>query len=380
MKGLSIYIKQINDLFWSRIVRATSQTVESMSVFRIFYGLFLLIAFEPNFGWLGNMPQYYFNPPIISLANLVDDFPDTSFFIAIDFILLASVIAIILGIRARIAGFVFVSLGILATNFQFSFGKIDHSILIYATLACFSFTEWGTRLAILPDKKWKHNWNQQAFSLLAIFVCFGFFVAGLEKGYWWSDFDFDKSGSVRWVYDAYYTVRRQFLLAPYVINVLPFWSYKFIDYLTVAFELSPLLFLLKSRLSWRIWLLAACCFHLVNTLVLNISFLGNAIVYLAFVNYSGIYGYVDKVIRRKTPLFFVIVGVIAIVSVKRVHQILTLISSQVVWISKDKILPFLYFSLVVWAIAVCVFIIDFKRELNSVKNIGKPVDSDPVVH
>lgn len=379
MKDSSNYINRINDLFWSRVVRATSQSVESTSVFRIIYGLFLLVAFEPNFGWLGSMPQYFFNPPILSIANLFDDFPSQSFFIAIDFILLLSVIALILGIRARIAGLVFVVLGILATSFQFSFGKIDHSILIYATLACFSFTEWGTRFALVPDKKLKHNYNQQAFSLLAVFVCFGFFVAGLEKGWWWSNLDFNKSGSVRWVYDAFYTVRRQYLLAPYVINILPFWSYKFIDYLTVAFELSPIFFLLKSRLSWRIWLLSACCFHLVNTLVLNISFLGNAIVYLAFVDYSRLYAYVDKVIRRKTPLFFVISGLIVIASARRVYQIVTMISSQVIWLSKDKILPFLYFSLVVWAAAVCIFIIDFGRELNPSKNIAEPVDSDPVV-
>ncbi|MGX5857095.1 hypothetical protein ACWKW6_25815 [Dyadobacter jiangsuensis] len=363
MKDLYNYIERINAAFWTRVVASTRQNTESISIFRIIFGLFLLTVWGPNYGWLSNMPQFYFDPPILSVANLFDDFPDKVLLLSIDFILVACGLAITFGIYARIAGFAFIFLGIFATNFQFSFSKIDHSVLVYATLACFSFSEWGTKLALIPDRSRKKNRNEQALSLLAIFVCFGFFSAGLEKGFWWSNFDMNTSGTVRWLYDCFYGVRRQHLLASAVIHTLPFWTYKILDFIAVAFELSPIFFLVRSRLSWKVWLLAACIFHLINTMVLNISFVCNAIVYLAFVDYSRVYTFVSDSIRRRAPLFYVVGGLIVIALIARANQILSLIPADVIFIPRDEIVHFLYFSVALWVAVICVFILDFRFEL-----------------
>ncbi|SEJ32640.1 hypothetical protein SAMN05216327_108288 [Dyadobacter sp. SG02] len=363
MKDLSTYVERLNAAFWTRVVTSTRQNTESISVFRIIYGLFLLTVWGPNYAWVSDMPQFYFDPPILSVANLFDDFPDQMLLLVVDFILVACALAITLGIRARIAGFAFLIFGIFATNFQFSFSKIDHNILVYATVACFSFSEWGTKLALVPDKPRANNWNEQALSILSIFVCFGFFAAGLEKGFWWTNFNMDKSGTARWLYDCFYGVRRQHLLASAAINSLPFWSYKILDFITVAFELSPIFFLIKSRLSWRGWLLATCSFHLINTMVLNISFSCNAIVYLAFIDYSRVYAYVSDSIRRRSLLFYGVGGLIVIALIARTKQILSMVPAEVIFIPKDNILGFLYFSIALWITVITVFILDFRFEL-----------------
>ena len=341
-----------------------------------FSGLFSDYSYSlfggPNYGWLSNMPQFYFDPPILSIANLFDDFPNEVLLLIIDFVLVACGVAITFGIYARIAGLIFVLLGIFATNFQFSFSKIDHSVLVYATLACFSFSDWGIKLALVPDKIHAKNWNDQALSLLAIFVCFGFFSAGLEKGFWWSNFDMNKSGTIRWLYDCFYGVRRQNLLASAVINTLPFWAYKIFDFVAVAFELSPIFFLIRSRLSWRVWLLAACIFHLINTMVLNISFICNAIVYLAFVDYSRVYAFVSDAIRRRSPLFYVVGGFIVLALIARANQILTLVPADVIFIPRDETVRFLYFSVALWVAVICVFILDFRFELLRTMRSSRP--------
>ena len=89
MKDLYNYTERINAAFWTRVVASTRQNTESISIFRIIFGLFLLTVWGPNYGWLSNMPQFYFDPPILSVANLFDDFPDKVLLLSIDFILYA---------------------------------------------------------------------------------------------------------------------------------------------------------------------------------------------------------------------------------------------------------------------------------------------------
>lgn len=297
MKGLFYWINNLNNKFWLKVSKSTKQDVRSLCVYRIIVGLFLLTFSYSNISWVGNIPQAFFSPPVLSIAGLTNGFPSPVFFTAMQLLLILLAGFITVGIKARISTFIYIIISILTLNFQYSLGKIDHSIMTYALLFCMSFSGWGRELALVPDKIRKTDSPEKSLSLVAVAICFAFFSAGFEKALNWINFDLNKNGSGNWFYVGYYILERQYLLAPFFVH-LPFWGFKIMDFTAVTFELSPLFFLLHSRKAWRLWLIVACFFHMVNTLVLNINFLGLSIIYLSFINYSFLFDKIKDWISR----------------------------------------------------------------------------------
>ena len=69
--------------------------------------------------------------------------------------------------------------------------------------------------------------------------------------------------------------------------------------------------LLAGRRAWRIFLLLATIFHLVNALVLNIAFTSQAITYLAFVDLTSISDAAMRFVRRWSRQLAVLAGAVA---------------------------------------------------------------------
>ena len=287
MRTLYTWTNSLNELFWERVVRSTALGAESLSAFRVVFSFFLLITHTP-FNWIASAPRALFNPPVLSLANLFDGFPGRAFFIALDAASLLSLACLAVGIRARTATIVYLLAAIIGQSFQYSFGKIDHPIMLYALLGCMTFSGWGRYLAVLRDKKTKSDSTIRSLSLLSVLLCFAMFTAGFEKALNWVDFDLKTNGFISWFRLGYYVYDRQFLLA-HLVNYFPPLLLELFDYAAVALELSPLFFLLHSRKGWQVWLLIVCTFHLVNTLLLNIAFIENTMVYLVFIDFTGLY-------------------------------------------------------------------------------------------
>ncbi|MBA4166733.1 MAG: hypothetical protein H0X41_04175 [Chitinophagaceae bacterium] len=316
--------------------------------------MFLLIIYLPDFMWIGSIPHAFFQPPVLSLANLGADFPNKYFLTGIDVSALASAVCLTVGIRARIATHIFVVLNLIGLSYQYSFGKIDHSILLYCLLGCMSFTNWGTRLCLVPDKARDSSYDNKALSLFAFLLCFAFFSSGFEKAIHWLNFDFSKSGTANWIYSGYYALDRRYLMAS-VSKSLPFAVLKCLDYCAVVFELSPLLMLLLSRRSWKIWLLAVCIFHLINTLFLNIPFIFNAIVYLVFCDFSFLYESIAGVQLKKLSGIIPASALVLIVSI-RLMNIFSGTSSSNIFFPVLFIKANLYLALLVWIAVLAVVI------------------------
>jgi hypothetical protein len=315
-------------------------------------GLFLLIVFMPDCSWMGTIPKAFFKPPLLSPASFIASFPGQYFFMSIDLLLLTAAVFITLGIRTRTAGRVFVFLSLLELNFHYSFGKIDHSILLYCLLFCMSFTNWGTRLAIVPDKEVDDQQDQKALSLFAVLIAFAFFSSGIEKALNWFNFDFNKSGTAYWLYTGYYNLERHFLLAQYG-RFFPFIFLKLMDFGAVVFELSPLVLLLISRRAWRIWLLTACIFHLMNTLILNIHFIFNVPVYLAFCDFSGLYRALVALLHKKAFVTTAVSGLLLIV-ILRLKDIFTYTAASNILFAEYRIEENLYVAAVAWITAIAI--------------------------
>jgi hypothetical protein len=267
--------------------------MKSLSVFRVFSGIFFLTLYSPFFFWIGNVPQAFFYPPLLSLSNLFSGFPQPLFFIVLDLLITVGFVFIALGIRAKAAGILTSVLIFIGYNFNFSIGKIDHNILALAFLFMFSFSGWGSELSLLPDRKVKPETKNKITSLFAVFLCFGMFTAGFLKALVWIDFDPELNGFLRWYYSGLHGKGINYFLIGY-LQELPLWWLDLVDYAGVVFELTPFLFLLAGRPYWRLWLVAACGFHLSNLLLLNIPFTANFILYMTYVRLDGVFSKLKK--------------------------------------------------------------------------------------
>lgn len=274
------WIENIHKGIWNRIQRSTEVSDNSLAAFRIVFGFLVLLFFTFRFSWIGNMPDTLFDPPKISISAIFSSFPPTAYFKILETVFVLSVVCICLGIRARSASLIAGISYLLMSSFANSFGKIDHDVLFLAVFICMYFSNWGTKHAIVADRK--TNYMLRGETLLAIFIAFGMFTAGFQKAFLWIDFNMAESGFLRWFYNSYFSLGRTHLLAEWVFNFPPILIELF-DYFAVLLELTAIIALLYGRSSWRIWILIAAIFHIGNLLFLNISFSIHLLVYLPFV-------------------------------------------------------------------------------------------------
>ncbi len=316
MKNFTFSINGLVSVFWYKVEQSCSNDARSLSVYRIVWALFVSALSMPYLSWIGNVPQGLFNPPLISFAAFFQGFPPKWIFTVVDVVLVISVVFIGLGIKARLCALVASTVYLLAAGFIYSFGKIDHEILIWATVLCLSQTNWSTHYAVVSDKPLSKQRSNRAMALAGVLIGFGMFSAGFEKMIRWIDFDTSTSGFLHWFSTCYYSDGRQFLLAPAVLNLRQGF-FEIVDYGAVVFELTPLLCVLAGRKWWALWLLAACLFHLSSTLFLNIPFEGHILVYLMFVPIWKLFARVKigKVFLNKSELstFFLIIALFCLV-------------------------------------------------------------------
>jgi hypothetical protein len=157
----------------------------------------------------------------------------------------------------------------LNNGFAYSLNKIDHYILVSLVFLVLALTNSATHFAVKPERKTK--FHGLILSLFGILIVFGFFTAGLQKGYHWLDFNLSTNGTLRWIYDIYFPASVKPLMSEVFIDANPI-VLEGMDYAGVLFELSGIFFLIYSKKSWRMYLILASIFHLANGLILNIPF------------------------------------------------------------------------------------------------------------
>jgi hypothetical protein len=282
MKATLIFVERFLGIGWKRIEDSCSNDARSLAVFRIVWGVFILLFYAPYSAWVAQIPQAFYKPPVLSAAFLCTGFPPYWVLLTMDLARIWLVVLITIGVKTRICTILLCLLTFGSSNFVYSLGKIDHDALTWAVALCLAFTNWGVAFALIPDRPVKPKVAARASATAGVLIAFGMFSAGFEKALHWINFDLSSSGFLSWFYPLYYTLGRTFLLAPVVLKVPPQF-FKVCDFVAVALELSPFFFLLAGRVPWRFWLLTATVFHIANALLLNISFYLEVLVYLPFV-------------------------------------------------------------------------------------------------
>ena len=297
-----IFIERGLTIIWQRLEDTCSNDTRSLGLFRIFWGMYILLFIAPSTAYVGQVPQAFYNPPVLSLASLFAGFPPYWLMLAGDLAKIWLLVLITIGLKARFCTIILCLLTFLSENFLYSFGKINHDALLWAVALCLAFTDWGVPYALLPDRRVNPKTATRALATAGVLIAFGMFTAGFDKALHWINFDLSTGGFLSWFYGGYFILDKRLLLAPLVFRVPP-QSFKILDYAGVAFELSPFFFLLAGRTAWRVWLLVAICFHLANALLLNIPFYGQVLVYLPFVAFPRSFGRVNVGVRATNAVF-----------------------------------------------------------------------------
>jgi hypothetical protein len=297
------FVEESLRIFWQRLEDSCSNDARSLGLFRTFWGMYVLLFLAPYSAFVGQVPQAFYNPPVLSLAFLVAGFPPYWLMLAADLVRIWLVVLITIGVGTRFCTIMLCLLTFVCNNFAYSFGKINHDILLWAVTLCLAFTDWGVPYALVPDRRVNPKTAARALATAGMLIAFGMFTAGFGKALRWINFDFSASGFLSWFYPGYFTLDRKLLLAPLVFRVPP-QLFKILDYAAVTFELTPFLFLLAGRAAWRVWLLIATCFHLANALVLNIPFHHHVLVYLPFVAFARSFGKLSAGLRATNAVWW----------------------------------------------------------------------------
>jgi hypothetical protein len=373
MKKSLSFVERCLTFFWQRLEDTCGNDEHSLGIFRIFWGTYVLLFVAPYSAFVGQVPQSFFNPPVLSLASLFAGFPPYWLMLAGDLVRIWLVVLITIGIRARFCTIAFCLLTFISNNFVYSFGKIDHDTLVWAVALCLAFTDWGVSYSLVPDPRINPKIAGRALATAGLLLAFGMFTAGFEKALHWVNLDFSTSGFLSWFYPGYFTLDRKLLLAPAVLKVPPHF-FKILDFLAVAFELSPFFFLLSGRIAWRTWLLVATSFHIANALLLNIPFHLHVLVYLPFVAFSRLLGRsqvgdsaTDAVDSLRVP----IVASLIILGTAHTAQRLKGGGSQFLFIEGGSVVNLtLYISLVLLTLCGAMIAIDLGTRLYDKKALS----------
>ncbi|MFM9118353.1 MAG: hypothetical protein ACKOU6_19570 [Planctomycetota bacterium] len=291
-----------------------------LAILRMFIGgmLFAVIPVVP-YGWLDTVPAEFFHP-VPGLPQLIHHLPFQIPLTYLDWIIRGLCLALALGIRSRITG-TLLGMSLLYGNcFRYSIGKIDHDdILLIITIVSLSWEgRWGRKLALLPDSS-RYSAGTWAPSVIALCISAGMFTAGFEKMISWIDWDLSTSGFISW-----YRYKQNLQSLTFIgrrLALLPAWVHEGLDYLTVIFEMTPLLCLLLSRRIWKCWLIAATIFHLSIYLVLQINFFNQCLTYLTFTCWI-FYQSRGQVFLNRSDAKFMIVAAAGICAVAITRMIL----------------------------------------------------------
>lgn len=278
--------------------------IPSLGIYRIVFALFTITLYWPQFRWMASVPDTLYQPPPLSMGAFLNGFPSLAVLTGLDLAILILTGTLLLGLATRTSSWLLFLCLLGGYQFQYSFGKIDHTILYLTTLPVLAMAGWGDAYSIDAARRRGENEpaDDRSFGLwvLAVFIVTGFLAAGLPK-LRWLDLDLTTSGALGWMYRGFYGLNREALLASIVADIDSALIWELVDYVTVAFEIGWLL-ALRSRTTWFLWLALGCAFHLANTLVLNIPFGIHSIVFLAFVPWSRIRGFrllAGWIVRRR---------------------------------------------------------------------------------
>lgn len=279
--------------------------IRALAIYRITFVLFVLIVQGlPSYVWLDSIPDAFFRPPLLSPASLIGGVPGRFVLALITVVVAVLYVLVLFGYRTSWSSFLLGSALLLGNSVVYSFGKVNHDeLFIVMVPLVMAFSRWGEMYSL--DARAGRRGRTSAtwpVAILALFLGFAMFTAAMPKirGGW---LDPSSQAVQGHLLNRFYSFGSDDYLAPILVNaVLPPWVWETLDYVTVTFELTFLFAAVRLKL-FRVYVGLATVFHLINLLVLNIAFTSNLALYLLFIPWRPLVGWLRR--EERLPMFTV---------------------------------------------------------------------------
>lgn len=261
---------------WNRFVFNEYQpSRESLVIFRLLLSTWLLAFWVPRYQWIGHFPDLFFDPPI-GPTIFSTGFPAPWFFVLVDGGAILALFYLIAGRRVAAASLLLSACLLIGNAWAFSFGKINHEILIVLAPVLLAAAGWSGRG---PLRAWP-------LSLLAFTIALAMFTAAAAKlTTGWLETDVSATFGHA-VANAVGAAARDNAVWQFAVRNLPAFAWEAMDYSAVLMEASFLVLVFKRRTFWISCALASL-FHLGVALLMRITFV-NILAYGAFVQWDRV--------------------------------------------------------------------------------------------
>lgn len=278
------------------------------ALFRILFSLFLISTISLyRYDWISDFPVQFYEPPL-SIMSFYTDFPSKLVLHFFNLLIPVLSIFVLLGFQSVISSLLLGISFIIVYSFVFSFGEISHIHFIPFTLILLSFSGWGNSfsLDLILKKKWVNykyiKVKMNVYPYYALLISFSYFTSGFSKllgG--WLNVSFQAS---------YFHINKFILqnsqkgiMADYLLSFESKIFWEVCDYIVVAIEILPFIFLLNPSF-FRKSLLFLAFFHVLVYFLLDISFGFYPLFYLIFiVNWETSY-LVGSLKRKLNSVYF----------------------------------------------------------------------------
>ena len=255
-----------------------------LALYRISYASFFLLYGVPTYGWIADNPDAFFSPPLLSISIFFDGFPDPPLLQFLSLLIAALFVFLLFGYFTRTVSLILPFVIIFCDIFAYSFGKIDHDLILWLIPLCLSFAGWGNYYSVDSKRKVGESIESWPVSLVALLLGFAFFTAGYQKfaGGW---LDFETQATKYYTLQSEIVFQRGSLLGDWAITMIPDIMWELLDYATVLFEASFLLAIIKRKY-FRLFIIAAILFHISVFLFMSITTTWLFITYLLFIDWA----------------------------------------------------------------------------------------------
>ncbi len=255
-----------------------------LGVYRIAFSAYLLVLNAiPDLRWIAGYPSIFYDPAP-GLPLIWRDFPPEWLLVAMEIGLILAICAMLVGWRTPVTSMAVTVIGYTANSAYFSFGKIDHTFMLWIVPGLMAFSGWGRLYSVDAARDGPADEDEIApawpVAVIGSLLALSFLSAALPKILrgWLS---FETSAVRRHFLQLSFQLDRDQLLAGAFrdFEFQPFWEA--LDWAGVGLELAMAMALLWP-FAQRWLLVAVWIFHLANLLILNISFYGPLPVYPLF--------------------------------------------------------------------------------------------------